>query len=261
MDISEPRCFASLKLLGPQQEATSTIGEGPFLMPWLKILKGDTPERAFSVDREVTVLGRDASCEIVLNDHEASKQHARIIHKDGGFYLEDLQSTNGTKLGDRELTEAHRLEEGDLIEIGSTRLVFTVRDATILSVLDASSQTTSQIVADRPKEKLHALLEIVRSLGGTIDLDGVLDKVLHTLFGIFPQAERGFILLRGEGASELILKASKIRQTGSAPPIFSRTIFNHVVGDGQAVLCQDVGSDSRFSQSPSVKESQIRTMM
>ena len=98
-------------------------------------------------------------------------------------------------------------------------------------------------------------------LGGTIHLDGVLGKILEALFTILPQAERGFILLRGEGTGELTLKASRDRRSGSSPPIFSRTIFNHVTREGQAVLCVDVEADPRFGSTPSITEARIRTMI
>jgi len=98
-------------------------------------------------------------------------------------------------------------------------------------------------------------------LGGTVDLDGVLGRVLETLFRILPQAGRGFILLKGERTDELVLKASKLRERDVVSPVFSRTIFNQVMSEGQAVLCEDIGSDDRFRDSPSVKQSRIRTMM
>ena len=78
-------------------------------------------------------------------------------------------------------------------------------------MLDLSTTIDLRVARVRPEQKLLAVLEIARDLGGTIDLDGVLEKVLGSLFRIFPQADRGFILLRGGGADELVLKASKVR--------------------------------------------------
>jgi phosphoserine phosphatase RsbU/P len=227
----------------------------------LKVQTGDTPGWGFPLDRESIVVGRDASCELVLADTEVSKHHARISHGDDGFYIEDLQSTNGTRVGDRKLTEIRRLEQGDHVEIGSTLLIFAEGDPTILSVLDSSSQTDAQIVAVRAEEKLGAVMQIARDLVCVLDLEGVLAKVLETLFRIFPQAQRGFILFRGEGIDELIPRASRIKTPEDGAPIFSRTIFEHVTKEGQAILCEDVGADRRFSESPSVREARIRTMM
>ena len=167
-------------------------------MPWLKMLKGESPGKMFPLNKEVTVLGRDAACEIVLADSQVSKRHAKITRKDDGFHIEDLHSLNGTTVANQALTETRRLEDGDLIEVGGSQFAFAKGDPTILSVLDASSRTDLQIIRIRPEEKLHAILEIARDLGGTIDLDGVLAKVLEALFRILPQAQRGFILLKGE---------------------------------------------------------------
>jgi serine phosphatase RsbU (regulator of sigma subunit) len=67
--------------------------------------------------------------------------------------------------------------------------------------------------------------------------------------------------LRGEAADEVVLTASKVRPPEAGPPLFSRTIFHHVVGEGLAVLCEDVRADEHFGQSESVKASQVRTML
>jgi pSer/pThr/pTyr-binding forkhead associated (FHA) protein len=107
-------------------------------MPWLKMLKGETPGMAFSLDRDITVLGRDAACEIVLIDKKVSKRHARIIRKDDGFHVEDLASANGTKVGDRDLTGVQRLEDGDLIAIGSTVLTYYAEGETTIQESPAS---------------------------------------------------------------------------------------------------------------------------
>jgi phosphoserine phosphatase RsbU/P len=230
-------------------------------MPWLKILKGEKSGKTFPMNKEVTVLGRDAACEIVLSDHGVSKRHAKITRKDDGFYIEDLISTNGTKVANQELTEPRRLDDGDPIEIGGTQFLFSETGSTILGFLDVSSTSERQVVMVRPEEKLHAILEIARELGGTIDLDGVLGKVLETLFRILPQADRGFILLKGERTDHVILRAGKFREQDAVSPAFSRTIFNHVTREGQAILCEDIGADDRFGDSPGVKESQIRRMI
>ncbi|MFI5458845.1 MAG: FHA domain-containing protein [Isosphaerales bacterium] len=224
-------------------------------MPWLKMLEGETPGRAFPLNKEVTVLGRDPACEIVLSDHGVSKQHAKITRKDDGFHIEDLESTNGTRVGNRHLTEARRLEGDELIGIGDTQLVFSETGSTILSVLEVTSTDERKIVGVRPQEKLQAILELARDLGGTIDLDRVLGRVLETLFRILSQAGRGFILLKGERTDDLILRASRFREQDAVSPAFSRTIFNHVMSEGQAILCADIAADDRFGDSPSVKES------
>src|SRR5262249_41942886 len=57
------------------------------------------------------------------------------------------------------------------------------------------------------------------------------------------------------------LRASRVREPHGASSIVSRTIFDLVTREGQAILCEDICADDRFAESPSVKESQIRMMM
>src|SRR5262249_16199289 len=230
-------------------------------MPLLRMVQGVGPGQSYPLDRDVTVLGRDAACQIVLPHEEVSKKHARITRQGDGYFIEDLQSTNGTKVGDAVLTGVRGLQDGDIIEISGFRFVFSGGGPAILSVFDASSTEDKQIAHGRSEEKLCAVLGIARELMGTTGLDGVLATILEALFRVFRVAERGFILLKDEGADEPALRASKLRQLGAGPPLFSRTIFNHVVGEGRAILCEDVASDEQFGQSDSVQASQVRTLL
>src|SRR5262249_15024029 len=131
-------------------------------MPSLRMVGGDPSGLSYLLDRDVTILGRDAACDIVLPDKEVSKKHARIIRKDDGYYIEDLQSTNGTKVGESDLTEIRLLEDGDLIEMGDFRFVFSGAEPAILSAFHASSTQDRQVAHLRPEEKLCAVLEIAR---------------------------------------------------------------------------------------------------
>ncbi len=71
------------------------------------------------------VLGRGASCDLLVNDPKASKRHAEIVERGGRFLLRDLNSRNGTLLGGKLLKGEAALQDGDEIAIGETRLVFT----------------------------------------------------------------------------------------------------------------------------------------
>ena len=67
-------------------------------------------------------IGRDAESDIRLNDLSVSRCHARLVRVFNDYYLEDLQSTNGTFLNERQVSK-HMLKTGDLLRIGS----FTLR--------------------------------------------------------------------------------------------------------------------------------------
>jgi len=99
----------------------------------------DVPEAQPAVEREVVTLevegreiaitqrhvalGRSQECEIRLADPNVSRRHAEIRREEGGFYLVDLGSTNGTALNGLKIDRA-RLEPGDRIVVGTTELTF-----------------------------------------------------------------------------------------------------------------------------------------
>ena len=72
-----------------------------------------------------SIIGRGATATVVINDGGASRNHARIIWNGKAAGLEDLQSTNGTLLNGQRVS-ASPLEQGDVIEIGATRMIFRI---------------------------------------------------------------------------------------------------------------------------------------
>ncbi len=69
------------------------------------------------------VVGRLSDCQICLADTNVSRRHAAFISIDDGWAIEDLESTNGTRLNGQPVTRA-RLRDGDIIEIGLTQLAY-----------------------------------------------------------------------------------------------------------------------------------------
>lgn len=73
--------------------------------------------------RDGFVIGRVAGCDLVIQDGKASRRHARIVVAGGVAEVEDLQSSNGTRLNDKPVTR-RMLRDGDRIQIGATVLVY-----------------------------------------------------------------------------------------------------------------------------------------
>jgi predicted component of type VI protein secretion system len=72
----------------------------------------------FDLTKEVTMLGRDVTNDIVVGDAEISRQHSRITRTPGGMVLEDLGSTNGTFVNGDRLVSPRVLMSGDLVGMG-----------------------------------------------------------------------------------------------------------------------------------------------
>ena len=69
-----------------------------------------------------TDIGRGNGCAIRLEDTYVSQMHARLADRDGGWYVEDLGSTNGTYLNDRRVQAPVQVHAGDVVRVGKTVL-------------------------------------------------------------------------------------------------------------------------------------------
>jgi hypothetical protein len=69
-------------------------------------------------------LGRSPDADIRLDDRYASGVHARVFGRSGAYWVEDLNSTNGTLLNSSQLHGEAEIDDGDLIRIGDTEFRF-----------------------------------------------------------------------------------------------------------------------------------------
>jgi hypothetical protein len=67
------------------------------------------------------VIGRDQGCDVVLADESVSREHARLLFRDGAWIIQDLDSTNGT-LVNRERVGRCQLQPGDRLQLGDQLL-------------------------------------------------------------------------------------------------------------------------------------------
>ena len=78
------------------------------------------------------MLGRDPTCEIVVQDRQVSRFHARITPGPEGVMVEDLGSKNGTMHNGSEVTGPVMLQDGDMLGIAlAQQFLFLTSDATV----------------------------------------------------------------------------------------------------------------------------------
>lgn len=243
----------------------------------------------FELTGDETVFGRHPDCTIQLQSNMVSRRHARVFKQEGRYLLEDLQSGNGTYLNGKQITRPEPLSNGDKFKFGPLLLRFESDEAvdqataTQPTMLGDKTEVAFQIEEEgagstimgsidnaagfgmldvQPQAKLKAVLDISRSLAGTVELEKLLPKLLDSLFEIFPAADRGCILLRDDKTGEMVPRAIKHRRAGSDETVkLSRTILNEVLQQKKAILSADAASDTRFEASESIASMTIRSMM
>lgn len=88
---------------------------------YLSVLKGAGVGGYYRISLSTTTIGSDDSNNIVLEDSAVSPRHARIYKVEGGCFIEDLGSKNGTFVDGRQV-EVSGLREGSIISIGNSFL-------------------------------------------------------------------------------------------------------------------------------------------
>ena len=73
-----------------------------------------------------TVIGRSPEADISVSNTRVSREHCMVRQQASGFWLYDLNSTNGTLLNDREIVHPAQLKHGDIISIADITFRFQV---------------------------------------------------------------------------------------------------------------------------------------
>jgi pSer/pThr/pTyr-binding forkhead associated (FHA) protein len=85
----------------------------------------DSPESSRHFSQPEITLGRDTHCDLSVRDDTLSAHHARVLYHHGQWWLEDLNSTNGTLLNKEKLTTPAVVITGDEFKCGNT--TFSIR--------------------------------------------------------------------------------------------------------------------------------------
>lgn len=127
------------------------------------------------------------------------------------------------------------------------------------SIIFDASTFVEDSKAQALQKRLSLMFEISQDLGTVSSLEAMLDKILDKLFGVFPQADRGFILVGG-AVEELQPMAVRTRNGDDGNVQISKTIARTVVEGKQAILSQNAMEDDRFSGGMSIVNLRILSM-
>ena len=250
-------------------------------MPEVIVISGPSEGLSHKLG-ERCIVGRHAECDLCIDDDAISRRHALIKAEDDGYYVEDLGSSNGTFLNGTQTSRA-RLTDGDTIKMSHTVLAYRERvaeretqvtivegepqrDSTILKPQDAVaalfSDTTAVTSIDQLQDLHDKLLTVSRfskEVRSTLELNELLRKALGLLFEIFPQAERGFVMLKDE-TGNMRAVASKTVSAGDEIRV-SSTVLNVSIREKKAILSNNPIEDERFSAGESIVQGRMRSLM
>ena len=118
-----------------QQSDKLATQKKPGITLSIKPDQGSESKRQFS--QPEILIGRDTKCDVSITDEALSAHHARLTYHHGQWWLEDLDSTNGTFLNRQKLTTAAVVITRDHLKCGTTVFGIQVEDSDGFSLKDA----------------------------------------------------------------------------------------------------------------------------
>lgn len=110
---------------------------------------GGKPVKKFTFEKDQVAIGRDATCEIVIENIGASRRHAVIEKTPEGYVLSDLQSHNGTFVNGEKIFH-HRLGDTDEFFIGKYAFQFEALEPVVAVVPDAPAPQSAPAKSEMP---------------------------------------------------------------------------------------------------------------
>lgn len=235
----------------------------------LSVIRGEALPLRHDLGEDDIVIGRDPESDIVIEAHAVSRRHARLLFENNGYFIEDLNSRNGTYLTGRRVTGKARLKSGDHVAICDTVFLFRssgplaseIDEDLATSVLyspDDSSSSETPVTASA-EGRLQAILRINDALAGTLDFNRVVNNMLDQLFDIFPQTDCCLALLPRAG--RLVPVAVKHRRRKEEGSQYIRAMVDKVVEDRRAALVEDVTQDRQYPVTATIQGLHMRSIM
>lgn len=178
----------------------------------LVIQQKGKPPRSFVLDLHTTIVGRGKDCGLILPDISVSRHHAQVIQEDEGIFIQDLSSQNGTSVNATQVSN-HKLENGDVIQIGKFVLVFRSTPMELPATHRRNNLEEYQLTGRT------AFLEKVTALGGVnAHLTANISRQdLHSIRDSITRKEKAVLVCETSNEKRIVI-GEKARQFGRAIP-------------------------------------------
>lgn len=253
--------------------------------------KGDVTR--FSLKEEKISIGRSANNDIYIPDPFCSGHHAFIYHTKEGYVVRDNSSKNGTFLNGKMVKAETKLQRGDEILIGSTRIFFDKEVSTNVEVMDAPSSSANvntivhlKDILEKPDidttikaattaatpfemEKIradHKAYSVLSKVSQALILHKPLNELLEIIMDLISDnlpMDRGIMMLKEGNPPQLIPKVVRVnnKRLENQKIQVSQSIVNMAMDEHSSILTSDAQADTRFKAMESIIKSNIHSAM
>ena len=224
-------------------------------MAELSVLNGPEKGKTFELQDAVTFVGRAPENDIQIKDSSISRNHLKITRKADRYFIEDLNSTNGTFIYGRRVSAGKEREVREGLQIAIGKILISLGKVSAKEVNAEAFKNSSEIsgtavlTADRrtpitATKNLELMYKVANVLMQSLNINEILEKILDYIFDQLKRIERGAILLVNTNTGELEQITGRSRYGGGKSAFtYNQSIANRVMNEGKPVAISDMGME------------------
>jgi len=259
-------------------------------MPKLFVYSKKGEENIIPLKDKRISMGRSEDNDIPVLDPFCSGHHAFIYPSEKGYVVRDNGSKNGTFLNGKKIQAETKLERGDEVLIGSTRIIFDKGLSTNVEVMEAPSTsvnvntiihveevlkksdidtTMKATFATAEMEKVkseHKAFSVISEVSKALILHKPINELLDNIMDLICEnlpMDRGILMLKEGNPPQFIPKVVRINNDSLKDRKIqvSQSIINMAVSKNSSVLTSDAQADTRFKAQESILKFNIHSAM
>lgn len=244
----------------------------------LRGISGDIKGRVWESETLLRA-GRLGSLEIVLDDSSVSRRHAEVRHGEEGWYVRDLESTNGTYVNGVRIGPGEQpLKPRDIVQFGKVAVIVEMTEATpdgppsnqhvIAATQSTFEDGLRRLAFDRNQmpragEQLFALLRAGNHFVNMQSEDQLLDAVLNDAVSVL-EAQRGAIVLAESDGPEPKMRLRALAVGQGEPPgrfHYSKKLTQRCFASGVSLLYSTLTADDETKVTQSIADGAMASVM
>ena len=236
----------------------------------IRLHSADGRTREVPLDKPELILGRATTADLAFpQDNGLSRQHLSIENKNGGWWLRDLGSKNGTMLNGRKIEAAVRLKPGDRIVAGQQMLdvgpaggsgpaagatmIFVDEASTGMSTGGAIATGLAEVLRADPNRHVRALIKAGRELSSQRPLEELFGLILNLALeavsaarGVLATIENGELIIRAHAGDDFRI---------------STTVRDRVLTGRESLLIRDAQLDPNLREQASIVLQNVHSLL
>ena len=234
------------------------------------ILTGPDKDQVLEFEKEAITLGRSDENEIKLIDRNVSRKHLKIIKEQENYFIEDLESKNGTFIDGRQIVPNARIQISEITPILIGMSVLCLGKACMehvkpyLDMVDIS-ESDEQVLRHsivNYQQNMDLLEKFSDILSSASALNEMTERVLEVIFQILKKISRATLILLDPETGDIADSVSKVSQpSDDTSTSYNLEVVGHVLKTNKPFQFLDALDEYEDGLSETLRVSKIRSVL